>query len=228
MPFSPARTSSRKSRRGMTLIEILLALSIAILVVAVVLSMYQTVSATASGQNRRKNSAEMASSIRALLIRDFSTAVAPAEDKLCTFTLGPDEAGFSKIAFAHTRTEEGETDARWFTIEQVAYQIVEAASSTNALVRIRRPILGPGALEPAETNVIAAGVQEFQIRAYDGADWYEKWPQQESSATPQAVSLALGFQEGGKQQRIATEIMIPVGNPFFSSFKRSGTTTTSP
>ena len=109
-----SQNDQKALRHGMTLIEILLALSIAILVVAVVLSMYQTVSATASGQSRRKNSAEMASSIRTLLIRDFSTAVAPAEDKLCTFTLGPDEAGFSKIAFAHTRTDEGEADARWF------------------------------------------------------------------------------------------------------------------
>lgn len=206
----------------MTLIEILLALSIAILVVAVVLSMYQTVSATASGQSRRNNSAEMVSSIRALLTRDFSTVVVPAEDKLCMFTLGPDESGFSKIAFARARADEGATDARWFTIEQVSYQIIENTSATNSLVRVRRPILGPGAREPAETNLIAAGVSGFHIRAYDGADWYETWPQQESQASPQAVSVVFDFQAGREQKHIATEIMIPVGNPFFSSFKRSG------
>ena len=207
----------------MTLIETLLALSIAILVVAVVLSTYQTVSATASGQSRRNNSAEMVSSIRALLTRDFSTVVVPAEDKLCAFTLGSDESGFSKIAFARARADEGATDPRWFTIEQVSYQIIE-----NALARVHRPILGPGALEPAKTNVIAAGVSGFHIRAYDGADWYETWPQQESPGSPQAVSVVFDFQAGREQKHIAMEIMIPVGNPFFSSFKRSGTTTPSP
>ena len=209
----------------MTLIEILLALSIAILVVAVVLSLYRTVSATASGQNRRKTGAEITASLHNLLTRDLTTVIAPAEDELCRFSLESDEAGFSKIAFARARADEAETDKRWFTVEQVAYQVIDTSAYTVALVRVTRPILGPGALQAAETNVVATGVQEFQLRAFDGADWYESWPQRESAAAPQAVGLSILFQAGDEQKRIATEIMIPVGNPFFSSFKRSGQVT---
>lgn len=219
----PPAGISRPSRSGMTLIEILLATAIAALVVALVFSVYHTVSATLRGQQERRQGPDAAAAAVGRAAHDLECAFAGANDPACAFTLVPadeSDTGGSEISLCSAVAEEGERDTRWFALERVAYRLQGAPSGPRELVRESAALAGPGAYAPPVTNVLAGRVEQFLVRVYDGEEWKEAWPPESGTRFPRAARIELVCGQGTGTRAFQTSVVIPAGNPITSRVER--------
>lgn len=222
---SPGRVRVRAGRSGMTLIELLLAVAIAVLVLGVVLSAYHMVSVTLAGQQARRRGPDAAARAVEQLSRDLQcVSVVPAGD-LGAFTASPDSGPAKKdtdLAFCTAVVPPGEGDLRWSHLERVRYHAVDVPGAGLTLLREHRPLAGPDAFLPPQTNVVAEGLAGFRVTVYDGAAWQGRWPPDRGPTCPAAarIEVALGTESGERMFR--TEVLIPAGQVVTSSLVRAG------
>lgn len=218
----PLAGTSRAPRSGMTLIEILLAAAIAALIVALVFSVYHTVSVTLQGQQERRRGPDAAAAAVERIAHDLECAFS-SEDQACALTLVPaaeSGTGSSEVSLCSAVVPEGERDTRWLDLEQVVYRLQGAPAADRALVRESRALAGPGALAPPVTNVLAEGVEQWLVRVYDGAEWKETWPLEGSPRFPRAARIEVVCRQGSGTRAFQTSVFIPAGNSVTSQVKR--------
>ena len=221
MPLRLRHLPRPTQRAGMTLIELLLAFAIAVLVVAVVYSLYHTVVSTLRGQQARRHGAEAAEDALSRLSRDLACAFANPNDDDCRFVLKTDEAG-SSVGFCAAVVPDGETDLRWFYLERAAYRLVPDEDAGPVLVRESRGLTGPGALAPTSTNRLVEGVTRFKVTVFDGNDWQNAWTDDSSKQPPRAARVEMAIRQGTGEREFRTEVFIPTGNSIETSLKRLG------
>jgi len=201
-------------KSGMTLIELLLAMVVAVLAVSVVLAVYHTVTLTVTGQEARRETDEAASLALEQMARDLTCTFVSPEDSHCFFALEPaGEKETPALSFC-TTIPPNERDLRWTRLEKVIYRAGEKEKDTWSLLRISKPIVGPGMFSGTTTNVIAQGITKIQITAYGEKEWEKEWPA--SSSAPEAVRIALSTKAGTRH----VEAVIPAGIIITSSIQR--------
>lgn len=204
-------------RSGMTLLELLVALAIALLVIGVVFSMYQSATRTLAAQEAAE--AGPATAVRAMevLARDLSCACAPADEDACPFLISAPEAAnnYTVAGFCTAAVAPGD-DPRWVVVESVAYRLVAGEEARGVLLRESVPLAGPGSEGPAVTNVLADRVEAFELRVYDGLEWEAEW---ESGGLPQAARIAMA--SGGRSYTV--DVLIAASQRFTSAVTRAAT-----
>lgn len=213
---------ARASNAGITLVELLLALFIAGLVVAVVYSTYHTVMTALQGQRLRRAGPDAAAAALDLVIRDLTCAA--VDDSGCAVTLTEREDGDqpAALSFCTARPPEAKRDLRWTALEHVTYRLSTGADPVAGLICEWRPLAGPGADTGPATNLVAGGVDHFVVRLFDGDDWQSTWPPEDKGAGfPLAARVELGGTWGAGRRVFKADIFIPAGNTVTSSLIRA-------
>ena len=230
-----SKIENRKSINGFTLVELLLAVSLAVVLLALIFSLYLAVSrAVDARRERRDGGAAMVHGMERLS-RDLTGAL-PVP--------GYDEGGFlleterasrgssSRLVFCTTRgrspsevlgrraSEEAEAmglerDPRWFDLVEVVYWLEYQPRERGRLMRSERPLVGPEALEPARTNVLATGVDVFHVHVRSEDEWVDQWeadPDDRETQWPRAARITLEPDEHAQGARALTmDVLIPTG-----------------
>ena len=212
-----SQVSSLRSRSGVTLIELLLALVIATLVVALVFSIYRTTSHAVRGQRQRAQGAPAAAQALEVLRADLTSSIFPADDDNCIFSVSATN-GSSALSFCALQLLEGEADPKWSRAISVEYRI----EGGSQLVRVVRALLGPGSVDGATTNLLVNDLDTFRVEAYDGADWLDTWPGDTSTKQPQprAIRAEIASARFKGKTSWQSEFFIPAGLVVTSSMVR--------
>ncbi len=224
MPGHAGQFNAHSSRSGMTLIEVLLALSIATLVIALVLSIYHTVSLNVQSQEKRhKGSVAIAGAVQQLS-DDLARTFIVEDNDQCIFSLTPaserEDLG-SSVSFCMTRRQEGERDARWLVAEHVEYRAEKGENGGINLVRERQPLAGPQTRDTCGTNILITGISRFQITVFDGEEWQESWPVDDQVRCPKAAHIEIQAAQPEASPVFKTTVFLPAGNVISSSFIRA-------
>lgn len=222
--------------RGFTLVELILALSIAVVLVGLIFSLYFAVSRTVNKQHERRTGDTAIVLALEQLTRDLTTTMPAAGYEAGGFLLETEEAarGYaSHLTFCSARsrsapmdTTREETDLddtasnawdlRWFEAVEITYRLEYAPRKRGRLLRTERPIVGPEALEPPRTNVLATGVDQFHVQIRHEDDWSNSWAadphDHEQAAWPRAARITVVPDQrvgGGKTRTV--DVLIPVG-----------------
>ncbi|MFC1461460.1 PilW family protein, partial [Verrucomicrobiota bacterium] len=172
-PGKPSIFPIRSRPKGMTLIELLLAVSIAVLLTGIVFLVYRTVLNTIRSQSLWRSSFSPAVAALDVLNRDFTCSLVPLGLTNAPFVLDPGTNGqaATRLCFATAETASS-NDWEHYDIVQVQY-LLRSGSGTNghSLIRqcwpFRTHSNHPDSLEEELLN----DVQQFHVELFDGSQW---------------------------------------------------------
>ncbi|MFA7335120.1 MAG: hypothetical protein WC130_12635 [Kiritimatiellia bacterium] len=207
----PAYEQELRSREigGLTLIELLVAMGIAVLLAAVVFAIYAGVLRALDSQNRWRAQAYPAASALDALTLDLACAVAPWGITNASFVLSPSPAGGIKLHF-FTAAPQG-TNARAYALREMDYAL--AASKTagaGGLVRAWSAFRINDPAGVASNRETWESVRAIRLEVFDGQRWTNAWGGGTNALLPQAarVTLAVGDESAGRR---SAEVLIPAG-----------------
>ncbi len=211
---------------GFTLLEVILAIAIAVVLAGFIFSLYMTLSRSVDGhQGRRAGGAALAHALHQVAhdLTGAQPVFGYAAGGLELTTQEGPRGPVSIIRFSTPRAdglpEEQADDLRWFRFVSVEYQLRTRPQERDELVRLERPLVGPDALmDPVET-VLAVGVDQFQVELYVDDDWVDAWSvdvtEEEPEMWPARARIRLvGDQRTRGERHHELEVPMPVGWTF--------------
>lgn len=204
-----------RRRAGMTLIEILVAISISSLVLFACVSVYRTI----MGSLQRQQSNRQAPAYAALdqLRHDLSQCAQIPSTNLPAFVLqswdGASNApSLSSLAFSAASLPSAETDFSSMEVARIRYSLVPVESGLeNRLIRETMSLWGSNAMAPAVSNVILDHVTTFEVLVLSGG-WTNNWSSSTRTLVPQAARVRLDWHTETASETARMEIFIPAGN----------------
>ena len=207
---------------GLTLIELLVAMGIAVLLAAVVFAIYAGVLRTLDSQSRWRAHAYPAAAALDALTLDLSSAVVPWGTTNPPFVLAPslDGADGIKLHFftATPRNaaqvqdlSRSERDVRAYAIREMNYALSASnAAGTNGLIRAWAAFRIGEAAGVTSNRDIWGSVRAIRLEVFDGKRWTNTWGGGTNASLPQAarVMLAVGDEALGLW---TSEVLIPAG-----------------
>ena len=213
--------AARSARAGLTLIELLLAITIAVLLVAVVLSTYRTVHAVAAGQQERLGARQAAADAVELLQDDLMRLFdAGRPETLVILTQQLEQAS---VSFSAIERPPGENDLRWGRAVRIEWAAAQQGERL-ALARSTRPLAGPGSLDAPVTNLLVSDLADFRVAFHDGTNWVNRWPPGVSNVVPRSARLEIRSRSAPTGEAWKLEVWIPAGSTFTSRLQRTATT----
>ena len=207
-----AATSSLP-RSGFTLLELLLAITIAVIVISILYAVFHVIiQSTEIGERRRSVMGHAIEGIDTLA-RDLQSAYASDVETNCAFALHDRSASGERDAvleFCATLATDTEPDPRWYDVVQLRYERVREGAE-DRLVRIHQ-VVGQVEDEGAVTNIIARFVTGWNVEVYDGEEWVVSWPAEKTPVLPLAARIRLSIVQNGDALELPATIFIPAGN----------------
>jgi hypothetical protein len=211
--------------------ETLIGITITMLILTLLYSVWHTILAVTTGQQQRSSSAGSALLALDEISRDITCGLilpGASPEAMALTTETETDAGSSIIKFHCAAVPEQTADLEQYHIEQIVYQLIEnndeGPSLPFRLIRTCQPVRGPGTLTPPETNILSTSVTAFHIEAYDGTDWQASWTEEQTTAWPSALRISISYSENGQTGTCRTEQYIPAGNVITSSLSRTTST----
>jgi type II secretory pathway pseudopilin PulG len=210
----PKRTHAAS---GMTLVEILVAVSVATVIAAVMLSVYFTVTASI----RRRQEGRWPAALAALEVvrRDLACCLPTAADGTDAFVLECEytEAGTnftSSLLCSTAVVPAGQEDLNRFDVERVRYTLEDSSTQATGgvLLRESRALTGPATLAPPVTNVLLRNASGFQLMVLDRAAWTNRWKTTVRQPLPRAARVRLAWTNASGTESLSAWVLIPAGN----------------
>jgi len=174
-------TSGHSSRSGATLVEILVALGIAVMIMSVVILAHHTLTLNSSGQVKRLRQADRALSTVHELRNDLQQLYAPGGDSACPVELENRADQLVRLSFCRWEASKGRELFLTNRLEKITYLIDETGESPR-LLRLIQSTTGPGSDQPYVTNWIDSAWTRLVIQFSDGSTWKTNWPGNTGSA----------------------------------------------
>lgn len=215
------------TRRGFTLVELLVALVIAVLIAVAIVALYGTATRTVTDQQARARGPHAAAQALDGMAEDLARAFFPAtstNDSLILVNGGTNQAPgvTAELSFCTLDPAQGEEPA-WAGGRRVTYRL---AAEGGALLREDQPLTGPGSVEGRSTNVLLTSVQTFQVELYDGTAWQAVWAGTPGRGPrPRLARITLGAPAWPNQ---SAEVLIPSGYSVTSRLIRSSSSADAP
>ncbi len=203
-------------RKAFTLIEMLLALTIAALTVTVIFSVYHITARILGDRDARVHGDAAAVRALELITADLSAAVPLEMYEVCAFSLIETDhpvPGSAMLSWCTAvRPSPDEEDLRWSEIHHVRYRLDTAGRDRPRLIRIHQPLAGPGALMPPVTNTLIEAVEQLEISVLKEEDWVTEWHAARAEDWPRAARIAIHtITRRGETRSFRTDILIPAG-----------------
>lgn len=214
-------------RRGMTLLEVLVALAIASVVFAAVFLVYRTAAATAIRQRDNEQTVFAPGGTFAALQRDISHLVPDGIDEQCALKLAAQEdtaAGeLSELSLCCWQPDAAIREGMWAAAETVAWRVEKPGTRDARLARTSAAATGPGRTVVV-TNYFLPGIARFQLQLHDGNAWLDAWPPElaagQKAVRPRTLRIALALRDGAGTANWTTDCIVPIGLVFTSRLER--------
>ncbi|MCS6770920.1 MAG: prepilin-type N-terminal cleavage/methylation domain-containing protein [Kiritimatiellae bacterium] len=174
---------------GFTLVELLVALSIAALVAGIVWIALSVSSRAVATLLERTGTARLSATAASRIEADLTAMFVPAGDLSCALALSstPFSVSFCAV-FSEGRAEEW----LWGNPYRVHYALKGSDEDNRDLIRVLTPLSGS---IRAATNIVARRVRFLELQLHDGSTWYSNWPPDSGSTiVPRAARLSLLLQ----------------------------------
>jgi general secretion pathway protein J len=229
--LASSRFERRRSvSRGMTMIEIMVAISILAMVAVLIHGVIESLSRGKKGEKMRAERAHQGREAMQRIVRDLSAAYlsmhVPANQALVTEKtafVGRSSNPFDRIdftAFAHLRTDRDAHESDQAEVGYFAAIDPEASDKMDLVRREQTPIdLDP--LKGGTVNVVAEDVDQFDVRYLDPQTglWVETWDSMQVTGQPSrlplevVITLVLKGVGGGPPYAYTTKVFLPIQQP---------------
>ena len=201
-----------RTRNALTLIELLVAMGIAVLLAAVVFAIYAGALRTLDSQSRWRAAAYPAAAALDVLTLDLSSAVAPWGITNPPFVLAPSPEGADGIRL-HFFAAMPMSAERGYAIRELNYTLSPSNTvGTNGLIRAWRTFRTSDPNGVASNGDVWGSVRAIRLEVFDGTEWTNTWGTGTNASLPQAARVMLTVEDESASQRIASEILIPAGH----------------
>jgi len=210
------------SRRGFTLLELLLTLVLLVLVLGIVHACLGAILSSTEHGRAIARSALEGRNLLALIESDLRGAVLVAPkpvsdediDKKPVAEEDPNAfvgaAGRVRFATASPRRGEGADAPR--VVRLIEYSLKPIGKDRFALARSSKPLDG----DAAETWDVTDGVRSLGLRFTDGVEWSDAWDSQSTDCLPRAVRIdlvvAVGRKREGGSLDLRSSVVIPAAS----------------
>ncbi|MGD0529610.1 MAG: type II secretion system protein GspJ [Polyangiaceae bacterium] len=216
--------------RGMTMIEIMVAIGILTMVAVLIHGVIESLSRGRKGEGMRAERAHEGREAMQRIVRDLSgayiSAHVPSVPALITGRtafVGKSTPPYDRIdftSFAHLRTER---DSKESDQAEVGYFVVKdpEVSEKMDLVRREQTPIDYEPLKGGIVNVVAEDVEKFDVRFLDPttSQWIETWDSQQVTGQPNRlpfevdITLVLKGVGGGPPYSYTTKMFVPIQSP---------------
>ncbi len=202
----PAPTHPR--REAFTLVELLLAISLGVLVAAILAALIHGLLSAGGGQTARLQGPAADRAALRSLSREIACAVPPPVRDLAPMRLSTStEPGKPDVRLAFYVPVPAEPAfAHGFDIEQVAFEVQADASGLRELRRISAPCSGPLTNAPV-TTLLLAGRFTLAIEALTNDTPHAEWPPPGASPPVLPTSVRLSLSRPGEEP-LRTEVLV--------------------
>lgn len=217
-----------RSRHALTLIELLVAMGIAVLLAAVVFAIYAGALRTLDSQSRWRAHAYPASAALDALTLDLASAAIPWGITNSPFVLAPSLDGADGIKlhfFAAVPMSAAPRNVRAYAIREMDYTLSASnAAGTNGSPRATSGLIrawtafrmdaagGAGDSAGIASNTeIWTSVRAIRLEVFDGKNWTNTWGGGTNVSLPQAARVMLAVGDESVSWRTA-EVLIPAGH----------------
>jgi general secretion pathway protein J len=216
--------------RGMTLIEIMVAVAVLVMVAVLIHGVIDSLSRGRKGEGMRAERAHQGREAMLRIVRDLSGAYlsqhVPAVQALMTERtafVGKSSVPYDRLdftAFAHLRTER---DSHESDQAEVGYFVVKDPEVPDKMDLVRREQT-PIDYEPLKggiVNVVAEDVEKFDVRFFDPmtSQWVETWDTMQVTGQPGRLPLEVDITivlkgiGGGPSYSYTTKTFLPIQQP---------------
>jgi general secretion pathway protein J len=204
------------ARRGFTLIEVLVALTLLALVITLVQGTYSGALRSKERIGKDTERVHLASVVLYRMVRELSMAYESAGRRQATgLVVTTDPDGTSSLSFTTRIPPIGGRSAGGDA--EVGYSLGEVDQGVELLRRETTRVDGD-LLEGGEPRTLVAGLSAFRVRCYDGEEWREDWDSRDRADLPHlplAVSLELVWTDG--EGETATETVYRTSTPVYAA-----------
>ncbi len=212
----------RRARKGLTLIELLVAVAVISLLAGVAFLVFgstlNTIRAQAAWREHRAPAADALEVLR----QDLLGALVPRGTGQPPFALVPagsnGAVSFSLRLFT-ARPGSAPDDWRAYGIDAVDYAVgTNDPRGSLALFRRCRPLRpGPAgaeadAVRAAPAAPLLPGLVGIDLQVYDGKNWTNAWPAGDGAGLPRAARIRLQVEQPGGRLALAATTLIPAGH----------------
>lgn len=202
MPFRNAHCA------GFTLIELVLALAIAVLVAALAWSLLFTTTDTVERQQDAARGPQAAARAMDLLAEDLTHLFIPAGDEACAPALRAAGDEPFELSFCRMQASGSTRELPWTEPRAIVYRVGGGDSFTAALLRVSATLSG---VERVETNVLVERIESLRVEFSDGAAWHAGWPPPEGGdLKPRVARVELRLP--GRIEPLSAEYWLPAGH----------------
>ncbi len=210
-----------QNRRGVTLIELLTAISVAMLVLVASVSVFLTVSNSLRRQQNDTHGA--AHAVLDQLRHDLAVCAQAPFTNVPAFSVestsvGTNRPALSVLAFSVGRVPEGEDDFSKLEIGRIRYTI----QPDGRLIRETMTLWGADALAPAQSNAVMKEVTAFEVSVFAESSWTNQWTSSPRVLLPAAARIRLDWRTAVTTETATVEIFIPAGNQVLQKGARTG------
>jgi len=232
-----SRHVARRRARGMTLVEVMVAIAVLSMVAVLIYGVVDSLSRGRKGEALRAERAHQIRDAVARIVRDMtsaylSTSAPPTQALLTRKTafVGRSSFPFGRVdftAFAHLRTQRDSHESDQAEVGYFVVQNPEVSEEMDLVRREQTPIdLDP--LKGGVRNVVAEDVQTFSLKYLDPmtGNWLETWDTTQVTGQPNrlplAVRVTLELKGVGKEPGYSytTKFFLPIQQPL--SFANGG------
>jgi type II secretion system protein J len=213
------------ARHGMTFVELLVAMAIAVLLALVILSVYHAVLSTIEYQRDLREGHGGAVAALEVISRDLACTVGAGGEEETVFLLGGDEsAGIpaSSILFHTAVPVPDQAEPGRHEVHRLSYRVEATDDSGYTLVRESTPLEREAGIGETAVSRMLEGITGFRVTASDGREWRKRWSGEESGGVPRAVRVGLTFRRGDLERTLSSEVFIPAGHTISSVGRGTG------
>jgi type II secretion system protein J len=197
--------------RGMTLIELLVAISVATMVFAASVSLYLVITASLLHQQERRNEAGAAALDQ--IRHDLAGCAQAPFSNLPPFKVespahDTNAPGLCFLEFFVGSIPLPEDDFSKLEIHRIRYSV----SGASVLMRESVSLWGTDALGPATSNGVLEGVTAWEVSVLTESGWTNQWASSARRLFPQAARLRLDWRAASTTETATVEVFIPAGN----------------
>jgi len=218
------RTVHPRRQDGATLVELLVALSIGVMIVAVVMLAHRALTDAASRESGRLREQELARFTIETLRGDLQQLFLPGGDPGCVMELEQTATNLVRLSFCRWTTVPARDALPTNRLERVNYRFADVDGKPQLIVELR-PLTGPDAEKPARTNWPGPAWPRLLIQLHDGGEWRTNWPADAASA-PRAARIQLLSETAAPRHEAL--VLIPAGMSVTSRLSRAGASAIAP
>jgi type II secretion system protein J len=202
---------------GMTLIEILVAISVSTIIMGIALSAYLTLSASL----RRQADTRLDDALVALdnMRHDLASCSQASFSNTPIFevrtTGGNDETSpLSALSFCSVSLPPKANDLSRMEVHRIRYTLQPSRDTggTQTLTRESLTLWGAEALASPVSNAVLKGVSRFEVQVMEGSGWTNQWTSRLNRQVPRATRVRLDWEAARTTETASIVIFIPAGN----------------